>query len=435
MTEEKDFINQALNLRDNRYHKFSITISGVTPTVTRKKIPITDKVISFLPTGMTRCSPFFPMSKKDMKDIPFETLEWETPWGSIKQEGYKLSTYDEGTLLILLYLADKYKGETYATSYWEMLSIAGIKTSNETYSAIQDSLHRLTTTTITIDTPKFKMDSHFIDFWITGKQEKNIGIQLGKAIINAVIESIGLTNIDIRFRLSIRGDIAKSIYRFLQSQRPFYTDKLFYISLIKLCQAVNLPIDQETWQLRQKIKKAMKELQRKELGFIGTFKLDDKDVICVSRGEIKAQRRERRKLGEPAKNEERLKPKDKEHESTARALLKHFCAYKGKSVETATDKEWNDCVEAASKFISFVNKHRDKIQWWDYSYDGEPKTTASLRMGIQSLTGNIITAIEADRGRFSINDINSGWLTSDKTWDIENGRLMKFLRREELLNN
>ena len=44
--------------------------------------------LSFMPTPMTRTSPFFPMSKKAMADRPFEQLKWETSWGQMSVSGH-----------------------------------------------------------------------------------------------------------------------------------------------------------------------------------------------------------------------------------------------------------------------------------------------------------------------------------------------------------
>ena len=41
------------------------------------------EVLPFLPTTLTRLSPFFPMKRSQMKDRPYEILTYESGWGKL----------------------------------------------------------------------------------------------------------------------------------------------------------------------------------------------------------------------------------------------------------------------------------------------------------------------------------------------------------------
>ena len=76
---------------------------------------------------MTRVSPFFPMSKREMKNRPFEKLSWETSWGRMVISGEKLSVYDETVLLATLLLLKKYKaGTSFTTTRHEVCRVVGV---------------------------------------------------------------------------------------------------------------------------------------------------------------------------------------------------------------------------------------------------------------------------------------------------------------------
>ena len=62
------------------------------------------QIFSFMLTEMTRISPFFPLSKRKMRDRPLERLTWNNAWGRFTVTGERLSIHDEAVLLAVLVL-------------------------------------------------------------------------------------------------------------------------------------------------------------------------------------------------------------------------------------------------------------------------------------------------------------------------------------------
>jgi len=83
---------------------------------------------SFLPTIMTRLSPFFPISKQQINtDTITEPIIIENPWGKITVTDTRLSVYDETVLLSLLMLLKKYNSNTFQTTPYELFKLMNIK--------------------------------------------------------------------------------------------------------------------------------------------------------------------------------------------------------------------------------------------------------------------------------------------------------------------
>jgi hypothetical protein len=65
-------------------------------------VPTKQGKLSFMPTDMTRTSPFFPIAKQDMKNRGLVGIKWETSWSRGRMSGIKLSIYDETVFYALL---------------------------------------------------------------------------------------------------------------------------------------------------------------------------------------------------------------------------------------------------------------------------------------------------------------------------------------------
>jgi hypothetical protein len=66
----------------------SSAVSEVKDHISKQPMGHEQMLFSFMPTQMTRTTPFYPMGKREMRDRPVETLEWETSWGRITRENY-----------------------------------------------------------------------------------------------------------------------------------------------------------------------------------------------------------------------------------------------------------------------------------------------------------------------------------------------------------
>jgi hypothetical protein len=248
--------------------------------------PHEQMTLSFMPTSMTRTSPFFPMSRQQMKDRIPEKLTFPTAWGEVSFTGEKLAVYDESILLNLLFLSVKYQSVEIKTTQYEICGLMGTNPCTNTYNAIWRSIDRMVKTNIELKIfsgvgKKRKlsqeMTGNIISFAGTDHKTGKLKIVLNPYFIETYAQGL-LTNIDIKFRASLSGDITKSLYRFFQSQRPLYEQGKYSLSLLKLCAAINIS-NRETHRLRSRIRAGLKELKTK--GYFYRYQIDKTDMVTV----------------------------------------------------------------------------------------------------------------------------------------------------------
>ena len=288
------------------------------------------------PTDMTRCSPFFPMNQNQLGDRRYleDFIITSANWGEIKYTGPQLSTYDEDVLLSLLYALEnqsifrkvsfvtesefhtkifkdgvlqdetmKYleihknniegsrKTYTYEGPILPILKILGMKKVGRTnYIYLLKSLRRLIGATIelTISTGKTKSGkkrqsrrTHIVSilggvYWDDNK--KQLSVTVNPFFYETYIAG-RVTLMDVAKRMSLKGTIAKALYRFVQSQRSNPVFEGHYLTLVD---ALNMDREQLPKQLRRLLKTAISELVRqgvlvKKSGFV------DQDIIRLNR--------------------------------------------------------------------------------------------------------------------------------------------------------
>jgi hypothetical protein len=258
-------------------------------------LPHEQLLFSFMPTTMTRTSPFFPMSRKDMKSRPIESgLTWETAWGRITITGERLSIYDESVLLSLLVLVKKHKSEAIATTQYELCKIGNVNPATNTYNTIWGAIKRLAGTRIDIEIREGKGSQAKLVQEMTGSIISWAGRdhKTGKlrVVLNPYfLQMYGdgfLTNLDLKFRANLKGDTAKALYRFYQGQQPLYSKGRYEIQLLKLCVAINLNTENvEIKRLREQIRKGLRELRKQ--GYLERWRLNKQDYVIVWRGDRK----------------------------------------------------------------------------------------------------------------------------------------------------
>jgi len=86
-----------------------------------------------------------------------------------------------------------------------------------------------------------------------------------------------VTNIDLKFRTSLKSDVSKAFYRFYQGRYGVSSE----MDMLNLAGAVNLDIKQKRQRLRSKIRQGLSELQKK--GYLKTFELTRDDRVIVSK--------------------------------------------------------------------------------------------------------------------------------------------------------
>jgi len=247
--------------------------------------PHEQMTLSFMPTSMTRTSPFFPMSRQQMKDRTPEKLTFPTAWGEVSFTGQRLSIYDESILLNLLFLTIKNQSAEFLTTQHEICRLMSVTPAKSTYESIWNSIDRMTETNIKLKIYSGvgrkrklsqEMTGNIISFAGRDHKTGKLKVVLNPYFIDTYAEGL-LTNIDIKFRTSLSGDITKSLYRFFQSQRPLYDQGKYTVSLLKLCTAINLT--GEPFRLRSRIRAGLKELKTK--GYFYRYQIDKNDLVTV----------------------------------------------------------------------------------------------------------------------------------------------------------
>ncbi len=246
-------------------------------------------MFSFMPTQLTRTTPFFPMSRKAMKNRPYEELEWKTSWGKMRIEGKRLSIYDESVLLSLLVLVKRYRTNQFETTQNELCKIAKTNTGKNTYKAIWESIKRLAKTNIDLDITNGQgkdkitvrqMTGTILVFGDRNPINGKLRVIFNPYFVEMYAQSF-VTNIDLDFRSSLKGDIAKSLYRFFLSQR----DKKYSCHILILAKAVNINIDLPIRKIRERIRIANRELKKK--GFLTKAILNKNDIVTVWKAQDK----------------------------------------------------------------------------------------------------------------------------------------------------
>jgi hypothetical protein len=174
---------------------------------------------SFLPTIMTRLSPFFPVSKLQMKNHTIiEPIIIENPWGRLTITNRRLSIYDETVLLSLLMLLKKYNSNRFQTTLYELCNLLSVKPAKDTYNAIMKSVNRLSDVHITIErrvsrnnkyNTKIEMEGSLITSITKSDKSRKIIIELNSYFLSSFRDRL-VTYIDIKMRSELRGDISKA---------------------------------------------------------------------------------------------------------------------------------------------------------------------------------------------------------------------------------
>jgi len=231
--------------------------------------------ISYLPTIMTRLSPFFPVNKHQMKlDTIAEPIIIENPWGKIIIRNRRLSIYDETVLLSLLMLLKKYGSNTFQTTLYELCKLMNVTPAKDTYNAIMKSLHRMSEAHITIEKKtQTEMDGPIIT-GIGKSESRKMTLELHSYLLYSFRDRL-ITRMDMKTRSELRGDISKALYRFYEGQRS----ECYAISILKLFQAINIRCDEKMFCLRWKLRKAIHELE--VWGYLRRFILPDRGQVVA----------------------------------------------------------------------------------------------------------------------------------------------------------
>ena len=249
--------------------------------------PSVQRFFSFMPTMLTRVSPFHFKGRHKSNEWPLVRLDSgdTNSWGSMQVVGELLIIFDETILFCLLALMTKYESDAFETSQTELARIAGIDPTPKTAAEIWKSIQRLAGTRIDLQLSSGKgkkrktlkeLTGSILSFADKDQGSGKIRIVVNPYFLEMYAESF-VTNIDIAFRSRLKSDISKAFYRFYQGQYETETQT----EIIRLARAVNLNIGQEMKQLRSMVRTGLKELQEK--GYLEAYEVTRDNRVMVSK--------------------------------------------------------------------------------------------------------------------------------------------------------
>ena len=292
------------------------TTSSLKPKLTGKQIireaaryvnehisrqPPVQRFFSFMPTMLTRVSPFHFKTRHKSNEWPMVRLDSgdNNSWGGMQVVGELLIIFDETTLFCLLALMTQYERDAFETSHSELARMAGIEPTPKNTVEIWKSIQRLAGTRIDLRLSRGKgkkrktlkeLTGSILSFADKDQGSGKIRIVVNPYFLEMYAESF-VTNIDMVFRNRLKADISKAFYRFYQGQ--YETES--QIEITRLARSVNLNIEQEKKQLRSKVRTGLKELQAR--GYLEAFEVTRDDRVMVSKSKDAAVRFEGQILG------------------------------------------------------------------------------------------------------------------------------------------
>ena len=255
--------------------------------------PHVQRLFSFMPTLMTRVSPFHFRNRSMYKDWPLVRLgSGETnAWGQMSVVGELLIIFDETVLFCLLALMKKYRSEAFETDEAEICTLAAVPDSPANRNSIWRSIQRLTGTRIDLALLSGKgkkrkavrqMTGSILTFCDRNTETGRIQVAVNPYFLEMYGESF-VTNIDLHFRAALKDDVAKALYRFLQGQ----IETTLSLALMRLAQAINLDHSNDEASIRRKTRVGLKELR--SLNYLEDFNItrgDRVEIIKCSPAEL-----------------------------------------------------------------------------------------------------------------------------------------------------
>jgi predicted transcriptional regulator len=263
--------------------------------------PPVQRFFSFMPTMLTRVSPFHFKTRHKSNEWPMVRLGSgdNNSWGGMQVVGELLIIFDETTLFCLLALMTQYERDAFETSHSELARMAGIEPTPKNTVEIWKSIQRLAGTRIDLQLSRGKgkkrktlkeLTGSILSFADKDQGSGKIRIVVNPYFLEMYAESF-VTNIDMVFRNRLKADISKAFYRFYQGQ--YETES--QIEITRLARSVNLNIEQEKKQLRSKVRTGLKELQAR--GYLEAFEVTRDGRVMVSKSKDAAVRFEGQILG------------------------------------------------------------------------------------------------------------------------------------------
>ncbi len=249
--------------------------------------PHVQRLFSFMPTLMTRVSPFHFKSRFSSKQWPMVRLDSGEGihWGRMLVVGELLIIYDETILLSLLALLRKHRCDAFETTQAEICRITHDKPSPASGNAIWKSILRLAGTRIDLQLSGGRgkgrklvkeMTGSILSFADRDPETGAIRVAVNPYFLEMYGESF-VTNIDLRFRAELKRDVSKAFYRFYQGMVASEHE----IEIGRLAQAVNMGVEGKMWRIREKVRTGLREL--KEKGYLDGFEITKDGVVAIAK--------------------------------------------------------------------------------------------------------------------------------------------------------
>ncbi len=263
--------------------------------------PPVQRFFSFMPTMLTRVSPFHFKGRHKFNQWPLVRLDSgdANSWGRMQVVGELLIIFDETILFCLLALMTQYESDAFETSQTELAQLAGIDPTPKNAIAIWKSIQRLAGTRIDLELSSGKsknrktlkeLTGSILSFADKDQESGKIRVVVNPYFLEMYAESF-VTNIDMNFRSSLKSDFSKAFYRFYQGQYETNSE----IEIKRLARAVNINTEQEMKRLRSKVRAGLSEL--KEKGYLEVYEITRDNRVIVSKNKDTAVKFESQILG------------------------------------------------------------------------------------------------------------------------------------------
>lgn len=241
-----------------------------------------------MPTELARTSPFFPINRKDVRKT-YDEFHIDHPWGHIVMSGPQLSIYDESVLLAILLLVKKNHSCQITTTSGELCGLMRCSRGTAQYKAIEKSLIRLAKTTIDTQLQEREGGKKKQVRRITGPMLSCVDQEAKQNKIVVTVNTYFLalygvsltTSLDVEKRASLKGDVPKALFRFLETHKPSSTGKPGF-GLLVLARAINLSLDKPLIEIRRQIRGALRELRKHNYVKKG-WRIDKNDLVVIPR--------------------------------------------------------------------------------------------------------------------------------------------------------
>ena len=254
--------------------------------------PPVQRLFSFMPTMLTRVSPFHFKGKIKNTDWPLVRLDSgdTDSWGRMQVVGELLIIFDETILFALLALMTKYQSDAFETNQDDLSLLADVQPTPTSYSAIWKSIQRLAGTRIDLELFSGKgkkrkdlkeLTGSILSFADIDRETGSIRVVINPYFLEMYAASF-VTNIDLKFRSSLKSDVGKAFYRYYQGQY----ERESGIDILRLARAVNLEKDLDMRRLKDKVRAGLKELH--DRGYLKQYQITRENRVFTEKSKDSA---------------------------------------------------------------------------------------------------------------------------------------------------